>query len=127
MSKVASGGELSRLMLSIKYISAKSSELDTLILDEIDAGVSGQIASLMANMMQEISKSTQLIAISHLPQIAANCKEHFKIVKTFSGDNTFSDVIMLNNKERVEEIAKLLSGEEVTKEAFENARVLLRQ
>lgn len=127
MSKVASGGELSRLMLSIKYISAKSSELDTLILDEIDAGVSGQIASLMANMMQEISKSTQLIAISHLPQIAANCNEHFKIVKTFSGDNTFSDVIMLNNKERVEEIAKLLSGEEVTKEAFENARVLLRQ
>ena len=127
MSKVASGGELSRLMLSIKYISAESSDLDTMILDEIDAGVSGHIASLMANMMQEISKSTQLIVISHLPQIAANCNEHFKIVKTFSGDNTFSDVIMLNNKERVEEIAKLLSGEEVTKEAFENARVLLGQ
>ena len=127
LSKVASGGELSRLMLAIKYISAKSSEIDALVFDEIDIGVSGKIASLMGNMMQEISKSTQLIAISHLPQIASKADKHIKVVKSVSGNETISDVISLNKKERIEEIAKLLSGKEVTSAAFENARVLLNQ
>lgn len=127
ISKVASGGELSRLMLAIKYIAAKSSKLNTLIFDEIDMGVSGKIASLMGNMMKEISKSTQIIAISHLPQIASKANEHLKVVKSVVEDQTISDVIVLNRDERIGEIAKLLSGKEVTSAAFENARVLLNQ
>ena len=127
ISKVASGGELSRLMLAIKYIAAKSFKLNTLIFDEIDMGVSGKIASLMGNMMKEISKSTQLIAISHLPQIASKANEHLKVVKSIVEDQTVSDVIVLNRQERISEIAKLLSGKEVTSAAFENAKALFNQ
>ena len=127
VSKVASGGELSRLMLAIKYISATLSEVDILVFDEIDIGVSGEIAALMGKMMQEISKSTQLIAISHLPQIASKADEHLKVVKSVIGIETVSNVKNLDKQARIEEIAKLLSGKEVTLEAFENARVLLSQ
>ena len=127
IAKVASGGELSRLMLAVKHISAKSSDLDILIFDEIDIGVSGEIASLMGNMMREISRSTQLIAISHLPQIASKSDEHLKVVKSVVNDKTISYVMSLDKEARVAEIAKLLSGKEVTEIAFENARVLLNQ
>jgi DNA repair protein RecN (Recombination protein N) len=127
ISKVASGGELSRLMLAIKHISAQSSEVSTLVFDEIDAGVSGEIASLMGDMMQEISRTSQLIAISHLPQIASKANKHLKVVKSVIGSSTISNIIELDNEERVEEIAKLLSGKEVTSAAFENAKVLLNQ
>lgn len=127
ISKVASGGELSRLMLVIRYISAQLSEVDTLVFDEIDAGVSGKTGSLMGSMMQEISKSTQLIAISHLPQIASKANHHLKVVKSVVNDKTISYVMSLDKEARVAEIAKLLSGKEVTEIAFENARVLLNQ
>ena len=127
ISKVASGGELSRLMLAIKYVSANSTQVDALIFDEIDIGVSGKIASLMGNMMKEISESTQLIAISHLPQIASKADHHLKVIKAVVSNKTISNVKKLNKEERVEEIAKLLSGQEVTSAAFENARVLLSQ
>lgn len=127
IAKVASGGELSRLMLAIKHISAQSSAVSTLVFDEIDAGVSGEIASLMGDMMQEISRTSQLIAISHLPQIASKANEHLKVVKSVVGSSTISSIIELNNEERIEEIAKLLSGKEVTSAAFENAKVLLNQ
>lgn len=127
VSKVASGGELSRLMLAIKYISATLSEVDIIVFDEIDLGVSGEIAALMGKMMHEISKSTQLIAISHLPQIASKADEHLKVVKSVIGIETVSNVKNLDKQARIEEIAKLLSGKEVTLEAFENARVLLSQ
>lgn len=127
ISKVASGGELSRLMLSIKYIAAKYSEIDTLVFDEIDMGVSGEIASLMGDMMKEIRNSTQLIAISHLPQIASKADQHLKVVKSIVDGEAISDVVSLNQEGRVEEIAKLLSGKEVTSVAFENAKVLLGQ
>ena len=127
ISKVSSGGELSRLMLAIKFFSAKSSSLDILFFDEIDTGVSGEIAALMGDMMREISKSTQLIAISHIPQIASKADEHYKVLKSVVGDKTISDVYHLSYDERVEEIAKLLSGKKLTDIAFENARVLLNQ
>jgi len=127
LSKVASGGELSRLMLSIKYILSKFSDLDTLIFDEIDTGVSGEIASLMGEMMLNISKDTQLIAISHLPQIASKAEEHLKVVKSVFKNSTSSNVIKLDEDERVEEIAKLLSGKIITSAAFDNARALLHQ
>ena len=127
ISKVSSGGELSRFMLAIKFFSARSSNLDVLFFDEIDTGVSGEIASLMGDMMKDISQSTQLIAISHLPQIASKADEHYKVLKSVVGEKTISDVYHLNYDERVNEIAKLLSGKEVTNIAFENARVLLNQ
>ena len=127
VSKVASGGELSRLMLVMKYISAKSIGLHTLFFDEIDIGVSGEIASLMGNMMSEISISAQVIAISHLPQVASKANQHLKVVKHIINNKTVSDVKNLNNEERIMEIAKLLSGKEVSSEAYENAKVLLNQ
>jgi DNA repair protein RecN (Recombination protein N) len=127
VDKVASGGELSRLMLAIKYITAQSSNINTLVFDEIDTGVSGEIASLMGDMMLEISKTNQLIAISHLPQIASKANTHLKVVKTVKNNNTISDVVVLNKEERIEEIAKLLSGKKLTKAAFDNAVELLDQ
>ena len=127
VDRVASGGELSRLMLAIKYITAQSSNINTLVFDEIDTGVSGEIASLMGDMMLEISKKNQLIAISHLPQIASKANTHLKVVKTINNRNTISDVIVLNKEERIEEIAKLLSGKKLTKAAFDNAVELLNQ
>jgi DNA repair protein RecN (Recombination protein N) len=127
VSKVASGGELSRLMLAIKYLTAESSKVNALVFDEIDTGVSGEIASLMGDMMREISSKNQLIAISHLPQIASKAKVHLKVVKKVKSGTTISDVKVLNNEQRLEEIAKLLSGKEITNAAFENAKVLLNQ
>jgi DNA repair protein RecN (Recombination protein N) len=127
VAKVASGGELSRLMLAIKYISAQSSKVNTLVFDEIDTGVSGEIASLMGDMMLKISATNQLIAISHLPQIASKANTHLKVVKTVNNSATVSDVIVLNKEERIEEIAKLLSGKKLTKAAIDNAVELLNQ
>tara|TARA_B110000240_G_scaffold182869_1_gene216082 strand:+ start:2243 stop:3880 length:1638 start_codon:yes stop_codon:yes gene_type:complete len=127
VAKVASGGELSRLMLAIKYITAQFSKVNILVFDEIDSGVSGEIASLMGEMMLNISKDNQLISISHLPQIASKANNHFKVVKRVVSGNTVSDIIVLNRQQRVEEIAKLLSGKKLTKAAFENAEELLNQ
>jgi DNA repair protein RecN (Recombination protein N) len=127
LSKVASGGELSRLMLAIKFISSKYSNLGTLIFDEIDSGVSGEIASLMGEMMKKMGESTQVLAISHLPQIASKGERHLKMIKTVVNSETISNIITLNNNERVEEIAKLLSGKGITEAAFDNARALLHQ
>ena len=127
VSKVASGGELSRLMLAIKYITAQLSKINILVFDEIDSGVSGEIASLMGDMMINISVENQLIAISHLPQIASKANCHLKVVKKIVDGNTISDVISLNKKQRLEEIAKLLSGKKLTKAAFDNAEELLNQ
>jgi len=127
VAKVASGGELSRLMLAIKYITAQMSKVNILVFDEIDTGVSGEIASLMGDMMLNISKENQLIAISHLPQIASKANSHLKVVKRVVDSNTISDVVPLNKQQRVEEIAKLLSGKKLTKAAFDNAEELLNQ
>ena len=127
VAKVASGGELSRLMLAIKYITAQLSKVNILVFDEIDTGVSGEIASLMGDMMLKISKKNQLIAISHLPQIASKANNHLKVVKKVVASNTISDVVALNQQERIEEIAKLLSGKKLTKAAFDNAEELLNQ
>jgi len=127
VAKVASGGELSRLMLAVKYITAQMSKVNILVFDEIDTGVSGEIASLMGDMMLNISKENQLIAISHLPQIASKANSHLKVVKRVVDSNTISDVVPLNKQQRVEEIAKLLSGKKLTKAAFDNAEELLNQ
>lgn len=123
--KVASGGELSRLMLTLKSLLAKSKNLSTIIFDEIDTGVSGDIADKMGNMMKQMSDDIQIITITHLPQVAAKGQQHLKIYKTTNNNKTVTAISILSKQEKVEEIAKMLSGKELTKAALENARNLI--
>lgn len=125
ISEVASGGELSRLMLTIKQIMAKSLVLPTLIFDEIDTGVSGEIADKMGQMMQNMSKQIQLIAITHLPQIAAKAKQHWEVYKQETTEKTITSIQNLQDAKRIEALARMLSGSQLTKEAIANAKVLL--
>ncbi len=125
VAEVASGGEIARLMLCIKALLAQKKQLPTLIFDEIDTGVSGEIASRMGHIMQQMGEKMQLISITHLPQIAALGATHYKVYKQDNEDFTESHIICLNNEERVQEIAQMLSGSEVTKEAVANAKRLL--
>ncbi len=126
ISKVASGGELSRLMLSIKSLISKSIALPTIIFDEIDVGVAGEIADKMGNIMLNMSKNMQVISITHLPQIASKGQYHYTVYKFDDNDTTSTSIKLLNDDERIVEIAKMLSGENVTEAAFENAKDLLK-
>jgi DNA repair protein RecN (Recombination protein N) len=123
LKNVASGGELSRLMLSIKKLSAAQGR--TIILDEIDTGVSGEVAHSMGKIMREMGVNQQVISITHLPQIASKGKTHFKVFKEESDKNTKTRIERLDEKERVVEIAQMLSGAETTAAAMDNARDLL--
>ncbi len=125
LNKIASGGELSRLMLTIKSILANSSNVNTIIFDEIDTGVSGDIADKMGGIMQKMSSKTQVIAITHLPQVAAKGDNHFKIYKKTIKNNTTTFVDKLTHENRIKEIAKMLSGKKITQIAKENAKSLL--
>jgi len=125
ISKVASGGELSRLMLSIKFVVSKTKSLPTIIFDEIDTGVSGEIAHKMANILKLMSKNLQVINITHLPQIAAKGDYHFKVYKVEKQHTTSSEIKQLTSDERLEEIAKMLSGENLSEAALANARELM--
>lgn len=127
ISEVASGGELSRLMLTIKELMAKSLVLPTLIFDEIDTGVSGDIADKMGEMMQTMSQQMQVIAISHLPQIAAKAMQHWQVYKQDTKDKTLTQIEELCDEKRVEALAKMLSGSKLSSEALANARVLLSE
>ncbi|MCK4569756.1 MAG: DNA repair protein RecN, partial [Bacteroidales bacterium] len=111
VSKIASGGELSRLMLALKSMITKKSLLPTIILDEIDMGVSGDIAGKVGNLLKLMSENLQLIAITHLPQIAGAAGEHFKVFKKYADDRTVSGVERLSDSERIDEIAVMLSNE----------------
>ena len=125
ISKIASGGEMSRLMLAIKSLVTNRKLLPTIIFDEIDSGVSGDIAGKVGNLLIEMSKNHQLIAISHLPQIAAKADSHYFVFKENKNGKTISNINLLNQDERVEEIAKILSDEEITESARETARGLI--
>lgn len=125
LKKVASGGEMSRIMLAVKAILAQYSKLPTLIFDEIDTGVSGEIAIRMGEIMKEMSTSMQIFAITHLPQIAAKGTAHFKVFKSTVGDYTQSELKLLNTEERVVEIAQMLSGTVVSDSALNHAKALL--
>lgn len=126
ISQVASGGEVSRVMLSVKALISGAVSLPTIIFDEIDTGVSGSIADRMAMIMQEMgAKGRQVISITHLPQIAARGKVHYKVYKQDTETETISHITRLDHDGRVEEIAHMLSGTSLTSEALENARVLL--
>jgi DNA repair protein RecN (Recombination protein N) len=125
LRKVASGGELSRLMLCIKSLVAKKLQLPTLIFDEIDTGISGEAAKQVGNIMKELSNAHQLIAITHQPQIAAKANAHYFVYKAIKGDKIITSVKLLNNDERIITIAQMLSGEKPTAAALQNAREML--
>ena len=126
VSQIASGGEIARLMLSLKAILSAHQNLPTIIFDEIDTGVSGKMAERMAEVMQEMAQSCQVICITHLPQIAALGTEHYFVYKTEHDDATTSTLKQLTPDERIREIATMLSGAELTDAAMENAKSLLR-
>jgi len=126
ISQVASGGEISRVMLSLKAMMSRAANLPTIIFDEIDTGVSGRIAEKMAHIMQEMGDDhCQVICITHLPQIAAVGRHHYKVTKNETADSTNSSMTLLSQEERINEIAQMLSGSDVTKAAIDNAKSLL--
>ena len=125
LRKVASGGELSRLMLCIKSLVAQKLQLPTLIFDEIDTGISGEAAKQVGNIMKELSKGHQLVSITHQPQIAARANAHYFVYKAIKGDKIITSVKLLNNDERITAIAQMLSGEKPTAAALQNAREMV--
>ncbi len=125
LGKVASGGELSRLMLSIKSLVAKKLELPTLIFDEIDTGISGEAARQVGIIMKDLAAGHQLIAITHQPQIAAKASAHYFVYKEIRGERIVTSMRLLNNDERITAIAKMLGGERPTSAALENAREMV--
>jgi DNA repair protein RecN (Recombination protein N) len=125
LKKGASGGELSRIMLAVKFILSKHQKLPTIMFDEIDTGVSGEISNKMASIMQEMSQYMQVFTITHLPQIAAKGAHHFKVFKVDDDSKTITQLKKLNNDERLEEIAQMLSGKEISETAKQHAQQLL--
>lgn len=125
LKKVASGGEMSRIMLAIKAILANYSKLPTIIFDEIDTGVSGEIAIKMGEIMKDMSASMQVFAITHLPQIAAKGNSHYKVSKRNLGETTISELNLLTSEERIQQIAEMLSGKDITDSALQHAKALL--
>lgn len=125
VGQIASGGEISRLMLCIKAMIAGSTALPTIIFDEVDAGVSGDIADKMGNIMQELGENMQVITITHLPQVAAKGNTHYYVYKEDTADKTLTRIKQLNRDERIKEVARMLSGASLTEAALANARELL--
>jgi len=125
MSKVASGGELSRLMLSIKTLIAMHTALPTIIFDEIDTGISGEVAHKAGQIMEQLAQNLQVITITHLPQIASKGNSHYFVYKDDSQDVTYTRIRKLDNQERIDEVAKMLSGERAGESARQNAKELL--
>lgn len=126
ITKSVSGGELSRIMLAIKKELSNNINLPTIIFDEIDTGVSGNIAHKMGEIMQDMSKKMQIIAITHLPQVASKGNAHYKVEKKEIGENTISEIFELNNEERIIELAKMISGENITQSAISHAKEMLK-
>lgn len=125
LTKVASGGERSRVMLALKAALTEHLEVPTLILDEIDAGVSGDVAARMADLIATISKGAQVITISHLPQVAGKADHHFKVYKEEREGRAHTGMASLGPEERVEELAAMLSGEKIGEAARAQARSLM--
>jgi DNA repair protein RecN (Recombination protein N) len=125
LTRVASGGEISRIMLAIKNITAEHDAMPTMIFDEIDTGISGMTASVVGSKLREISREHQIICITHLPQIAACGDDNYKIDKSTTDTETFTQVLHLTHDETVDEIARLMAGESVTDTARQNARELI--
>ena len=127
MANVASGGEISRLNFTFRSLIAKNKNLPTLIYDEADTGISGEVASKMGNMMRQLGQFHQVISITHLPQVAAAGQNQWLVYKSISENKTLSSVKNLNTQERVEVLAQMLSGSNPSDSALSNARELLGQ
>lgn len=125
LAQVASGGEFARLMFCVKYVMAEKAEMPTLVLDEIDTGVSGETAFKLGRLMRAMAAKHQVLAITHLPQIAARAHTHYVVFKSNEGGKTVSGVKLLTEPERVEELARMIGGDKPSKTAVENARELL--
>jgi len=125
LRKIASGGELSRIMLALKSIGKETESLKTLIFDEIDAGIGGKTAEFVAQKLQNLAAHHQVICITHLPQIASFATHHYRIDKFVKKDRTYTIVKELSFKERIQEIARLLTGTRVTETALKNAKEML--
>ena len=125
IKKVASGGEMSRIMLSIKAILSKFKQLPSIVFDEIDTGVSGAVSNEIANIMANMSENMQVFTITHLPQVAAKGKQHFLVYKQVRGNTTMTKLKELNQDERIKELAQMLSGEKLTRTALDHAKQLL--
>jgi DNA repair protein RecN (Recombination protein N) len=126
LARIASGGELSRVMLSLKSLLTKNNNLPTIIFDEIDSGVSGEVADKVGQILSAMGKYMQVINITHLPQVASRGTRHFHVYKDDTDNSTFTRVKLLSHEERILEVARLLSGSEVTETAMKNARELLK-
>lgn len=126
IEKAASGGELSRVMLALQQLISEKSLLPTIFFDEIDTGVSGDVAQKIGNLLQQMGKTMQLFAISHLPQVAAKAAHHFKVDKTSNDHLTLTTIRSLNENERIEEVARLMSGETINEAAISNAKALMK-
>ncbi len=127
IEKAASGGELSRLMLALQQLISEKRALPTILFDEIDTGVSGDVAQKMGNLLKKMGERVQLIAISHLPQVAAKAAHHFVVSKELVAERMSTKVIQLNESERIKEVARLMSGEQITDAALKNAEFLMAQ
>jgi len=126
LTQVASGGEIARVMLTLKALISNAVQLPTIVFDEIDTGVSGKVAEMMAHIMEEMGHDgRQVISITHLPQIASRGKTHYRVYKEDKEDVTESHMVQLQSAERIDEIAQMLSGSDVTAAARENALALL--
>jgi len=125
IAKIASGGELSRIMLGIKSLILQKNVLPTIIFDEIDSGVSGEISAKMGKVMSDIARFSQVIAVTHLPQIASKAQEHYLIYKELADEKTISSIKQLTAEERIVEIAKMISNEKISPSSIAAAKVLL--
>jgi len=126
ISKIASGGELSRLMLAVKSLIAKRTLLPTIIFDEIDSGVSGDIAGKVGDILKKMAGEMQVVAITHLPQIASKSNDHLFVYKDVGEEKTFSHIRRLSGDEQINELAKMLSDEKVTNAAIQTAKEMLK-
>ena len=125
LSKIASGGEMSRIMLAFKNIIGDYDQIPTMIFDEIDSGISGITASIVGRKLKEIANKHQIICITHLPQIAACGAHNYKIYKSSDSERTYTDVISLGSSEKIQEIARLLGGENTTDTMLKSASELV--
>ena len=125
--KIASGGELSRMMLAMKTIFSREQGITSIIFDEVDTGVSGRVAQAIAEKIAVIGRYSQVLTITHLPQVAAVANHHYFIQKRVIGDRTETSIQQLTDEERVDEVARMLSGDELTDAAKENARDLIQR
>ena len=126
LTRVASGGELSRMMLAMKTVFSKTQGITSIIFDEVDTGVSGRVAQAIANKMYSVAVHSQVLCITHLPQVAAMADNHYYISKESKNDRTKTHVSLLNEKNEVSEVARMLAGSEITDLTLETARVLIQ-